>query len=176
MQSLGATCMTAPVGIRANKSGECNPVTNRTLHQIVLWRQSQERWSGRGVWHVCGRKHMVNGLGNDRERDHSQELVVDGKILNCSSRNRMGIHLAQDSEKYAAVLNKPMRFFRAFSSVVRQIPGYNSQRRGTARTVPKLIVLFCVLFVCKCVLYNCNRVWTQLQLTNISISINLRVP
>jgi hypothetical protein len=35
-----------------------------------------------------------------------------------------------------------LRFFRAFSSVVRQMPGYNLQRRGTAR-----IVLFYVLFV-----------------------------
>ena len=41
-----------------------------------------------------------------------------------------------------------------------------------------LIVLFCVLFVfvlfyvlfaCKCVLYYCHRVLTQLQLTNISL-------
>jgi len=30
------------------------------------------------------------------------------------------------------------------------------------------IVLFYVLFVCKCVLYYCRRVATQLQLTNIS--------
>ena len=54
-------------------------------------------------------------------------------------------------------------FFYAFSSVVRQMPGYNSQSRGTARTLPiqlivlfyilfVSIVLFFVLFVCKCVL------------------------
>ena len=62
-----------------------------------------------------------------------------------------------------------LRFFLAFSSVVRQMPGYNSQRQGTARTLPKLIVLFCVLFVCKCVLYYCRWVSTHLQITNIYI-------
>jgi len=30
------------------------------------------------------------------------------------------------------------------------------------------IVLFCVLFVCKCILYYCHWVSSQLQLTNIS--------
>jgi len=34
-----------------------------------------------------------------------------------------------------------------------------------------LFVLFSVLFVCKCVLYYCHRVTTQLQLINISYHI-----
>ena len=35
------------------------------------------------------------------------------------------------------------------------------------------IVLFCVLFVCKCVLYYCHRPSTQFQLRNISHQIIL---
>jgi len=38
----------------------------------------------------------------------------------------------------------------------------------------RIFVLFCVFFfvcLCKCVLYYCHRVATQLQLTNMSISI-----
>jgi len=54
-----------------------------------------------------------------------------------------------------------LRFFRAFSSVVRQMPEYNSQGRGTVGTLLKLIVLFCVLFVsivlyCLCVNVCCT--------------------
>jgi hypothetical protein len=52
-----------------------------------------------------------------------------------------------------------LRFFRALSSVVRQMPGYNTPRRGTASTLPNIFVSFCVLFVCKCVLYSCHRVF-----------------
>jgi len=62
-----------------------------------------------------------------------------------------------------------LRFFRPFSSVAMHVPGYNLQRRGTARALPKLIVLFCLLFVCKYVLYYCHRVSTQLQLTSTSV-------
>jgi hypothetical protein len=55
-----------------------------------------------------------------------------------------------------------LRFFRAFSAVVRKMPGYNSQRRGTARTLPKIFGLFYVLFVlrrsvyCLCVNVYCT--------------------
>ena len=83
-----------------------------------------------------------------------------------------------------------MRGFRDFSTVVRQMPGYISQRRGMIHILLNLvncvvlcivlncvvlyivlsIVLFSVLFVCKCVLYYCYRVSAKLQL-NISYYI-----
>jgi len=53
--------------------------------------------------------------------------------------------------------------------------GWLSRRKDGARPalfqnfcVVLCIVSFCALFVCKCVLYYCHRVATQLQLTNIS--------
>jgi len=36
-----------------------------------------------------------------------------------------------------------------------------------------LIVLFCLLFLCKCVLYYCHLVSTQLRLTNTSIPYHI---
>ena len=71
-----------------------------------------------------------------------------------------------------------MRFFRAFSSIVRQMVRYNLERRGTARTLP-LILLFCVLFVCKCVLshFVCKCVLSHCHrvLTNCSWQICQRI-
>jgi hypothetical protein len=50
-----------------------------------------------------------------------------------------------------------LRFFRAFSSVVRQMPGYNPQKRGTVRTLPNFCVVIYIsvlfyLFLC-CYMY-----------------------
>jgi len=56
------------------------------------------------------------------------------------------------------------------------IPCFGLNCKANARIKPvksghgphssKIVVSFCVLFVCKCVLYYCHRVATQLQLTN----------
>ena len=44
-----------------------------------------------------------------------------------------------------------------FSAVVRQIPGYNYPRRGTARTLPKLLCcsMYCLFCIVLCILGNC---------------------
>jgi hypothetical protein len=81
-------------------------------------------------------------------------------------------------------------FFPCFSSVVRKMPGYTSQRRSTVRNLPTfncvvLCIVFnyvvpCIVFVdcvflcilsCQCAPYYCHRVSTQLQL-NISYHIS----
>jgi hypothetical protein len=46
--------------------------------------------------------------------------------------------------------------------------GPHSSKLVVIGVVLLLFVLFYVLFVCKCVLYYCHQVTTQLQLTNIS--------
>jgi hypothetical protein len=63
--------------------------------------------------------------------------------------------------------------FQCFFLSCKANPVCNSQRRGAALAPPKSFVLFCVLFLCKCVLYYRHRVSTQLQITNISIYIYL---
>ena len=61
----------------------------------------------------------------------------------------------------AGTLRLPwLRFFRAFSSVVRQMPGYNPQRRSTARTLPNFYVVLYILFVlCRSVYCLCVNVY-----------------
>jgi hypothetical protein len=45
--------------------------------------------------------------------------------------------------------------------------GHNINSRTEIHSSQLVIVLFCVLFVCKYVLYYCHRLSIQLQLTNV---------
>ena len=61
------------------------------------------------------------------------------------------IYLHRASWHSSATLTEVL--FRAFPSVVRQMAGDNLQRRGTARTVPKLL---CCYVYCLCVNVYCT--------------------
>jgi hypothetical protein len=75
----------------------------------------------------------------------------------------------------------PWFFYRipSFSSVVRQMPGYNSQRRGTTRSsqFSFLCIIFLSLYyvycLCKCVMYCCHRVSTQLRWNVYTVSYHI---
>ena len=61
----------------------------------------------------------------------------------------------------AGTLRLPwLRFFRAFSSVVRQMPGYKPQRRCTVRILPKFLCcsIYCLFYVILCIVcvYMCT--------------------
>jgi len=49
---------------------------------------------------------------------------------------QQGGHVDTLNRAQLALFDYPDRVFRDFSSVVRQMPGYNTQRRGTARISP----------------------------------------
>jgi hypothetical protein len=72
-----------------------------------------------------------------------------------------------------------LSFFCVFSSVARQIPGYNSPSRGTGLTLPKffvvlkIFVLFYVLFVlCRSVYCFCVNVYCSTAPGGNPIAVN----
>jgi hypothetical protein len=54
-------------------------------------------------------------------------------------------------QKYVYVWLPWLRFFHAFFSVVKQMPGQNPRRRGKARTLPSCCVALCIFCVVLCI-------------------------
>ena len=135
----------------------------RYVLQLVFGRQTDNisPWIINMLWNAWQASSPPNNIS---------WVIKSRRMKRAGHASRLGV----EANAYDFSITKPkgLRFFRTFSSVVRQMPEYNSQRRGTARTLPKnccvvlcivCFVSFCILFLCKCVLYYCHRVATQLQ-------------
>jgi len=67
---------------------------------------------------------------------HKEFVTMHGHTI---VKNNINMNILADAKIYAEgkySLYSARRFFRAFSSVVRQMPRYTSQRRGTVHTLP----------------------------------------
>jgi hypothetical protein len=64
--------------------------------------------------------------------------------------------------------------FPSFSLSCKANARIKPAKTGHVSHFSKIFVLFCVLFLCKCVLYYCHRMATHLQLTNISYHLHQR--
>ena len=55
----------------------------RTPEQRLFGWSNKEEWDGWGMWHVGGKKvvHTAFWWGDVREKDHSEDLGIDGKII-----------------------------------------------------------------------------------------------
>ena len=107
-------------------------------------------------------------------------------VCMCGYCNCVGVYLM--SNMHTSTLRLPwLRVFPCFFLSCKANARVTLAKTGHGPHCSKLVVVICavllllcctvvielfyVLFVCKCVLYHCHRVFTQLQLTNISCHI-----
>jgi len=137
------------------------------IHDQTCRLKKQDRQCTYNVTHWCVRVMFIPPRLS-KEPDNISPKRSALRRRNVADVNKPYLELQVRSPIFLPNFNQIWTFKTGFHEA--------PQQRGTARTLPKLIVLFCVPFVCKCVLYCCHRGATQLQLTNISISILCIVP
>ena len=73
---------TGVLKLKKNNSGARRLMTC-TPYQILFWWSNQEDLSGLGMWHIWGRGDVNKGFGGGdlKERDHLEDLGVDGNII-----------------------------------------------------------------------------------------------
>jgi len=102
---------------------------------VYSWININRGWTNNGNTTKCRNKTVCVGC---TERTLVVSFIILLFVCALCSSSVSALQIVFSKSLYAILtLRLPwLKFFRAFSSVVRQMAGYNSQRRGTASTLP----------------------------------------
>jgi hypothetical protein len=76
--------------------------------QILLGRSNQGEWSGRGMWHAQERRMHRFRWESPKERDHSEDRGIEGRIDQIGCGGVEWMQLAQDRDWLRALMNTVM--------------------------------------------------------------------
>jgi magnesium-transporting ATPase (P-type) len=105
------------------------------------------------------------------------KYIISYQFWEGKSNGNSQLHVLQDTKVFLTLTEVFPCFFlsckaNARVKLAKTGHGPHSSKLVVICVVLLLFVLFYVLFVCKCVLYYCHRVTTQLHSKNISYHIN----
>jgi len=97
-----------------------------TEYFFKVW--TEHRRTGRGIAAMLQRRHPLCG-------EKSPDTSCIQQVINVHYTEGLRFKYFEMTH-YSCITELWTFLFRVFSSVVMQMPGYNSQRQGTARTLP----------------------------------------
>jgi hypothetical protein len=111
----------------------CHHCTHRKLQHFKTFKSFSWKITDFELWHCCRKWAIIF-------------------LCLCCIRGVATIERIMRTPGRGGWWHEPIATNYFFSSVVRQMPGYNYPRRGTARTLPKLLCsMYCLFCIVPCI-------------------------